>query len=74
MTLVECAREQDLRLGKEIGVISYNDTPLKKVVSNGISVISTDFQAMGRQVAQLIQDQKRTAIRNSTAFEHRGSF
>ena len=74
VTLVESAKEKELKLGKDVGVISYNDTPLKKVVGNGISVISTDFRAMGRQIAQQIQDQERKVIRNPTAFVHRGSF
>lgn len=74
VTLAESAKEKHLTMGKDIGIISYNDTPLKKVVSNGISVISTDFYQMGKGIAQMILDNNRTAIRNKTTFVNRGSF
>ncbi len=32
-----------------LGVISYNETPLKKIILNGITTISTDFQMMERK-------------------------
>jgi DNA-binding LacI/PurR family transcriptional regulator len=43
-----------MKLGKHVGVISYNETPLKKIILNGITTISTDFQMMGEKTAQLI--------------------
>jgi DNA-binding transcriptional regulator YhcF (GntR family) len=39
-------------LGDEVGVISYNETPMKKYVKDGITVISTDFELMGRKIAE----------------------
>ena len=41
-------------MGKEVGVVSYNETPLKKIILNGITTISTDFQMMGEKAAQMI--------------------
>lgn len=72
--LVEAAKSKNYIIGKDIGIISYNDTPLKKVVGNGISVISTDFSQMGKSVVEMIQNNNRTAIRNKTTFVNRGSF
>lgn len=43
-----------LRIGKDVGIISYNETPLKKFILNGITTISTDFKRMGEAAAQLI--------------------
>jgi DNA-binding LacI/PurR family transcriptional regulator len=43
-----------LAVGEEIGIISYNETPIKKIILNGITTISTDFAEMGRMAAQLI--------------------
>jgi DNA-binding transcriptional regulator YhcF (GntR family) len=40
--------------GKEVGVISYNETPMKKYVKDGITVISTDFELMGRKAAEFV--------------------
>jgi len=43
-----------LRIGEEVGIISYNETPLKKFILNGITTISTDFKCMGETAARLI--------------------
>ncbi len=43
-----------LAIGTEVGVISYNETPVKKFILNGITTISTDFHQMGIAAAQLI--------------------
>lgn len=40
--------------GNEVGVISYNETPMKKYVKNGITVISTDFEIMGQKAAEFV--------------------
>ncbi len=47
-----------LELGQQVGVISYNETPLKKIISNGITTISTDFKEMGVMAARQILDNK----------------
>src|SRR5690554_3598000 len=51
-----------LEVGKDVGVISYNETPLKKFIMNGITTISTDFSHMGVTAAKLI-------LENSTRHE-----
>ncbi|HNX56593.1 MAG TPA: GntR family transcriptional regulator [Prolixibacteraceae bacterium] len=40
--------------GKDVGVISYNETPMKKYVKDGITVISTDFELMGKKIAEFV--------------------
>lgn len=52
VNLIDQIRENEFILGKEIGVISYNDTPLKALL--GITVISTDFKIMGETVSKMI--------------------
>jgi DNA-binding transcriptional regulator YhcF (GntR family) len=52
VNLINLIRENELTLGEDIGVISYNDTPLKDLL--GITVISTDFKVMGETAAQMI--------------------
>ena len=44
--------------GNEVGVISYNETPMKKYVKNGITVISTDFELMGQKAAEFVTSNK----------------
>ena len=55
VTLIERIIELNLEVGKDVGVISYNETPLKKIILKGITTISTDFEAMGIETARLIQ-------------------
>jgi DNA-binding transcriptional regulator YhcF (GntR family) len=38
--------------GRDAGVISYNETPMKKYVKNGITVMSTNFEMMGEKAAE----------------------
>jgi DNA-binding transcriptional regulator YhcF (GntR family) len=52
--LIEKILATGLKVGKDVGVISYNETPLKKIILNGITTISTDFQMMGEKAAEMI--------------------
>ncbi len=54
VTLIEKILATKMKVGKHVGVISYNETPLKKIILNGITTISTDFQMMGEKTAQVI--------------------
>ena len=44
---IKICREKPFRIGSEIGIISYNETVLKEVLAEGITVISTDFRLHG---------------------------
>lgn len=44
--------------GKEIGIISYNENPFKRVILNGITTISTDFEAIGKTAAEMIMNKQ----------------
>lgn len=52
--LIERILALSYKVGEDVGVISYNETPLKKIILNGITTISTDFQLMGEKTADLI--------------------
>ncbi len=54
--IVEKAVRFSLEFGKNIGLISYNDTSVKKVIAGGVTVISTDFIEMGRKVAEYLKN------------------
>ncbi|TVQ87153.1 MAG: GntR family transcriptional regulator [Bacteroidetes bacterium] len=71
--LVKEARAKGLELGKDIGIISYNDTALKEVVANGITTISTDFKKMGESLAQLVRNKNDQSIENPFKLILRGS-
>ncbi|MGV8095406.1 MAG: GntR family transcriptional regulator [Mangrovibacterium sp.] len=72
--LVEEAKALDLNLGGDLGLVSYNETPLKKIAARGISVISTDFAEMGKKIAEMVTGRKNEARYNPFRFIDRGSF
>lgn len=57
--LLDFIQGSDLSLGKDIGIISYNETPTKKYIKEGITVISTDFNEIGNKMAQFILKNKK---------------
>jgi DNA-binding transcriptional regulator YhcF (GntR family) len=59
LMLLEKVMASHLVLGKEVGVISYNETPWKRFILNGITTISTDFKKMGEMAAQMILNNER---------------
>jgi DNA-binding transcriptional regulator YhcF (GntR family) len=71
--VIEKSKFQHLKLGTEFGIISYNETPLKKIVENGITTISTDFGAMGKIAAQMILEGSKEQIENKCSFIIRNS-
>ncbi|BDD08292.1 GntR family transcriptional regulator [Fulvitalea axinellae] len=56
MVLEQC-KARNLELGADVGVLSYNETPMKKFVDKGITVISTDFEKMGEEAARFSNGQ-----------------
>lgn len=52
--LVDRIMESGLKIGEDVGVISYNETPLKRLILQGITTFSTDFAGMGKDAAKLI--------------------
>lgn len=60
--LIEKILDSNLEVGRQVGVLSYNETPLKKIILNGITTISTDFQMMGEQAARLILENSKQYI------------
>ncbi|UOB17782.1 GntR family transcriptional regulator [Abyssalbus ytuae] len=71
VNLVRQVRKKELKLGQDIGIISYNDTPLKELL--GITVISTDFKAMGETAAQMVINNTTEKIKNPFNYIERNS-
>ncbi|KQX08701.1 GntR family transcriptional regulator [Flavobacterium sp. Root420] len=73
VAVIENARNQNLKLGSDFGIISYNETPLKKVVANGISTISTHFEMMGKILAEMVIKGNNVQIENKSSLIMRNS-
>lgn len=55
VSLLERIQSLGLETGKDVGIISYNDSPLKKFLLNGITTISTDSKEMGALTAEIVK-------------------
>jgi DNA-binding LacI/PurR family transcriptional regulator len=73
ISLLDRIRVQGLRLGKDIGILSYNETPIKRLLFDGISTISTDFEALGRKAAELVLTNERNKFENPFVYIPRAS-
>lgn len=73
VTVIKQANRQELVLGKDFGIISYNDTPLKEVLCGGITTMSTDFKKMGHTMAELINNPAIQVIHNPAVLNIRSS-
>lgn len=62
--LIKNCNSKKLKVGKEAGIISYNETPLKEILIKGISVLSTDHAKMGETAARLILENKHVKVKN----------
>ena len=52
--LVKKILETKMEVGVQVGIISYNEIPLKQIILDGITTISADFKTMGETAATMI--------------------
>lgn len=71
--LLKVCRQQNWQLGRDVGVLSYNETPLKQVIREGISVISCDFMRMAGEMAGFIRERKNAKTNLPIEFIERNS-
>jgi len=57
--IIKAGLKKGFQLGKDFGVISYNDTPMKEIVEGGVTVISTDFKKMGELAAGFVKNKQK---------------
>lgn len=73
VTIIKQAARQNFVPGREFGIISYNETPLKEVLCGGITTLSTDFKKMGQTMASLLGKPGKQQIRNPWCLNIRSS-
>ncbi|RYF98794.1 MAG: GntR family transcriptional regulator, partial [Chitinophagaceae bacterium] len=71
--LIKSIQQKGYTAGKEVGIICYNETPLKEILLNGISTISTDHYQMGKTAAEMILEQRTGRIKNKFTLISRAS-
>ncbi len=71
--VVKICREKKLKLGSDVGLITFNDAPMLEVIENGISAISSDFKQMGKLSAEFIKTRNKVQTYVTTKLIIRGS-
>lgn len=71
VTLIRQIKLSSFKLGKDIGIISFNETELKSLLD--ITVVSTDFDQMGKTAAEMIAKGKNSIVKNPFFMIKRGS-
>ncbi len=66
ISFIKKIKQLNLDVGKEVGIISFNDSPLKEIVEDGITTISTDFKKMGKTLAKMILENHQIKIENKS--------
>jgi DNA-binding transcriptional regulator YhcF (GntR family) len=72
--LVRIAKSKDCVIGKDIGIISYNESPINEIVLDGLTVFSTDFKKMGELAAKMIIEKKFKKIKCNFQLIKRNTF
>lgn len=70
---VKICRSKGLKLGSDVGIVTFNDAPMLEVIENGITSISTDFKQMGVQAARFINNNERVQMYIPSRLIVRGS-
>lgn len=72
--LILYAKNMKWKLGKDLGIVSFNETPLKSIISEGITTISPDFNQMGISMADMILSNQKDFVENPSVLIERNSF
>lgn len=70
-SVIKFSKEKGLKLGSDIGLISFNDTTLKEVL--GVTVITTDFEAMGKRAGEVLLNKLKISEKNDFYLINRDS-
>ena len=75
--LVEIARNANalgLKIGRDIGIISYNDSYLSDIILGGLTTVSTDFAQMGKLAAEMVISRTLEKIKCDFRITRRNTF
>jgi len=70
---IKILREKGWKTGREVGVVAYNDNPVKEILEEGITTISTNHDEIGRLIALMIMTRDFRQIRTPFEFIERKS-
>ncbi|WP_442587757.1 substrate-binding domain-containing protein [Pedobacter sp. AW31-3R] len=56
VSVIERVQAVGLTVGKDVGLVSYGESPLKRVILDGITTVSSDVEMMGSLAAACVLD------------------
>lgn len=71
--LIKRLKSLGWKVGEDIGILSYNETPIKEILLDGITVMSTDFHQLGATAAHFILNGKKEHVINPFSLVVRNS-
>ena len=73
-SLARQIKAQNLSIGRDVRIISYNEFELYEIVLGGLTTISSDFRQMGRLAGEMILDKKPAKIHCDFHLTRRSTF
>ncbi len=71
---INYVNKKGLKLGQDIGLLSYDDTPIKQILAeDGITTISNDFIKMGKLAGRMVHNRQKGKIASPCSLIVRGS-
>lgn len=70
---IKFSKQKKWVAGKDIGIVAYNDNPVKEILEDGITTISTNHDEIGRIAAQMILSKDFKRIKSPFKFIQRKS-
>lgn len=67
-------KEMNIEPGNQIGIISNNDSPVKEIISGGITTYYSDFKEMAQQAAAFVFDRNKVQKILPITIQRRKSF
>jgi DNA-binding transcriptional regulator YhcF (GntR family) len=74
LNTLKIIQEKGWKLKEDVGLISFDETPMKELLAGGISVMSTDFKRMGKTAAEMVKGNVSGQIANPFRLIYRNSF
>ena len=73
VAVIKQGRAQELKCGKDFGLLAYNDIPSYEVIDEGITALSINWELMGRRAAEFVLSGKTVQEYLSTEIRLRNS-
>jgi len=70
---IKIGKKKKWKMGKEVGVVAYNNNPVKEILEDGITTISTNHDEIGRTAAWMILTKNFKRIKSPFEFIKRNS-